>query len=341
MDYAGPLYYQKSLKTEGKAYILLYCCSLTRAVYLDLMPNQTFEEMILSFQRFIARRGRPEKIYSDNAKTFHAGDQWLRKVMREEKIHDFLAQYHINWQFNTSRAPWWGGQYERIVGLVKQSLYKVIGRSTLTWKELESVLLDVEVTLNNRPLGYVEDDMTPILTPSSMMMLDSNFIPEGDPDDDGDLVKRAKYLRRCKDNVWRRWTMEYIRALRERHNLKHKTKELKVNVGDVVLIRGDEKNRAHWKTGIVTELIPGRDGIVRVVRLRAGKSHLERAIQHLYPLEITCDSVKSGASSKSHNLNPSATEFQPRRPQRSAAKSARINIRDQLSSIEEVPEVEW
>ena len=195
--------------------------------------------------------------------------------------------------------------------------------------------------MNNRPLGYVEDDMTPILTPSSMMMLDSNFIPEGEPDcDDVDLVKRAKYLRRCKDNVWKRWTTEYVRALRERHNLKHKSKELKVKVGDVVLIRGDEKNRAHWKTGIVSELIPGRDGVIRVVRLRAGKSHLERAIQHLYPLEITCDSVKSTASSKVSVLSPSATEFQPRRPQRSAARSARSQIREQMSAIEEVPEIE-
>ena len=261
--------------------------------------------------------------------------------MREEKIHDFLAQHHMIWQFNTSRAPWWGGQYERIVGLVKQSLFKVVGRSTLTWKELESVLLDVEITLNNRPLGYVEDDMAPILTPSSMMMLDSNFVPEAEPDsDDGDLVKRAKYLRRCKDNVWRRWTTEYVRALRERHNLQHKTKPLKIKVGDVVIIRGDEKNRAHWKTGIVIELIPGRDGVVRVVRLRAGKSFLERAIQHLYPLEISCDNVKSIATPKTSTLNPMATVFQPPRPRRTAAESARSQIRDQLARINEEPEVE-
>jgi hypothetical protein len=29
----------------------------------------------------------------------------------------------------------------------------------LRWKELEEVLLDVEVTLNNRPLTYVEVDL--------------------------------------------------------------------------------------------------------------------------------------------------------------------------------------
>ena len=32
--------------------------------------------------------------------------------------------------------------------------------------ELEEVILDVETTLNNRPLGYVEDDIyMPVLTP--------------------------------------------------------------------------------------------------------------------------------------------------------------------------------
>ena len=153
-------------------------------------------------------------------------------------------------------------------------------------------------------------------------------------------MKRDKYLRRCKDNVRRRWTTEYVRALRERHNLQHKTKELKVKVGDVVVVRGDEKNRAHWKTGVVSELIPGRDGVVRVVRLRAGKAYLERAIQHLYPLEISCDNVKSTAASKPSTLSPAAKEFQPRRPRRTAAESAQSQIRDQLAKINEVPEVE-
>ena len=42
--------------------------------------------------------------------------------------------------------------------------------------------------------------------------------------------------------------------------------------------KGNEKNREKGKIGLVQELIPGRDGAVRGVRLRAGKSFLERAI---------------------------------------------------------------
>ena len=52
------------------------------------------------------------------------------------------------------------------MGVVKRALYKSIGRASLTWNELEEVLLDVEVALNDRPLSYVEDDVQlPVLTP--------------------------------------------------------------------------------------------------------------------------------------------------------------------------------
>ena len=39
VDYAGPLRYRISRQREGKAYVLLYACSLTRGVYPDLLPS--------------------------------------------------------------------------------------------------------------------------------------------------------------------------------------------------------------------------------------------------------------------------------------------------------------
>jgi hypothetical protein len=218
--------------------------------------------------------------------------------MKDEQLHDWLAKLKIVWQFNLSRAPWWGGQFERMVGLVKRALYKTTGRANLSWKELEEVLLDIETTLNNRPLSYVEDDIqTPILTPHAMIVGRPNLIPEGgelDGDDEAEVTlrKRAKYVQRCKDAWWSRWSAEYLRSLRERHNMKNQTKEMNTKPGDVVLIKGDERNRGKWKIGVIDTLIKGRDGIVRAVRLRAGKSYLERTIQQLYPLELSCDRKK-------------------------------------------------
>ena len=73
---------------------------------------------------------------------------------------------------------------------------------------------------------------------------------------------------------------------------------------------------------IVEELISGRDGIVRAARLRAGKGTLERAEQHLYPLELTCDRENVKSSSQ---LNPEAPTFRPRRD---AAVAAQCRIQD-------------
>ena len=150
--FAGPIRYISRAKTESKAYLALYACSLTRAVHLDLLKSLETSEFIGSLKRFIARRGRPEIIYSDNGSTFKAADKWLEKVQQDQRFHDLRAGLTIKRQFNLSRAPWWGGQFERLIGLFKAALYKTIGNGTLRWAELEEVVLDVEVALNNRPL---------------------------------------------------------------------------------------------------------------------------------------------------------------------------------------------
>ena len=79
--------------------------------------------------------------------------------MTDEKLNDYLSRQGIKGQFNLSRPPLWNGQFERMVGIVKGSLYKTIGNGFLTWTELEEVVLDVEVAVNNRPLGYIQDDV--------------------------------------------------------------------------------------------------------------------------------------------------------------------------------------
>ena len=163
VDFAGPIKYLKKPKQEAKSYIVLYACSLSRAVYLELLHSLETQEFLQSFKRLVARKGRPSKVYSDNARTFN----------------DYLATNQICWQFNLSRAPWWGGQFERLIGLVKRALHKTIGNGCLRWNELQDILLDVEVALNCRPLTYLEDDIQmPTLTPNAMMFVGSTFAPE-------------------------------------------------------------------------------------------------------------------------------------------------------------------
>ena len=78
-----------------KAYNVLFACCLTQSVYLEILPNLSVEEFIRIIKRLIARRGRREKIFSDNGKTFVAAAQWLRKIRNDEKLNDLLAKQGI------------------------------------------------------------------------------------------------------------------------------------------------------------------------------------------------------------------------------------------------------
>ncbi|XP_057294575.1 uncharacterized protein LOC130623094 [Hydractinia symbiolongicarpus] len=227
------------------------------------------------------------------------------------------------------RAPWWGGQFERLVVLVKQAMCKAIGRTFLSFSELEDVLLAVEQTLNNRSLSYVTDDIQQeILTPNSLIFGQINRVPTEEDKHDvekGDLRKRFKFIQRCKEATWQRWSQEYVRSLRERHNLKHELKRAEPKPGEVVMIKGDRKNRGKWTIGVVTNTFVGRDGITRAVELRTSKNTLERAVQHLYPLELSCDIAPKNDNVTS-TLNAEANEF---RPKRNASAKARVQIENQ------------
>ena len=57
VDFAGPIRYQAKARTEKKAYLVLYGCSLTRAIHLDLLRSLQLGEFLQSLREFIARRG--------------------------------------------------------------------------------------------------------------------------------------------------------------------------------------------------------------------------------------------------------------------------------------------
>ena len=159
VDFAGPLKYKINKKQVGKSYVLIFTCASCRAVHLELTKSQEAEEFQRKLNAFIARRGRPSLIISDNAATFKATAKWIKVIRRSERLQNFLATIEINWRFNLAKSPWWGGIYERLIRDIKRALYKTLGRSHLSFESLEMVLLDIESHMINRPLTYVESDI--------------------------------------------------------------------------------------------------------------------------------------------------------------------------------------
>ena len=169
VDFAGPLYVKNNTGEMEKVYIVLFTCCVTRAVHLELVAHLDTSAFINCLRRFCSRRGTPRLINSDNAMTFKAADQLLKKLANNHTFEDFLQYRRIKWKFNLPLSPWWGGYFERMVGCVKRCLRKVLGNSRLTYDELSTVFTEVENTLNSRPLTYLYDELGEALTPSHLL----------------------------------------------------------------------------------------------------------------------------------------------------------------------------
>ena len=171
VDFAGPLYVQvtgQSIKT----YVCLFTCGSTRALHLKLTQDLTADSFLLAFRRFAGRRGLPLKIMSDNGKTFKAASQVVTKIKQSTQVKQYLTNRRVEWDFIVEKATWWGVFWERLVRSVKNCIKKVVGRSTLNFEELRTLLVEVEATLNNRPITYVYDDENHIsypLTPAGLI----------------------------------------------------------------------------------------------------------------------------------------------------------------------------
>ena len=156
VDFAGLLVYKKSKNEEGKAYILIFTCAVLRAVHLEVMKTQTGEDFRRNLDAFVTRKTKPQQMVSNNAAVFKTTMDWIRKIRRSEQFQHFLAAQEIQWRFNLAKSPWWGGFCERILQDVKRTLYKTLGKTHLTFKQLEVVVTDNERHMNNCPLTYIE-----------------------------------------------------------------------------------------------------------------------------------------------------------------------------------------
>ena len=272
-------------------------------------------------------------IVSDNAKTFRAAKKWLATLRKDEDLFNFLSAKEIEWKFNMSRAPWWGGFFERLIGITKSTLSKAIGRALLTFEELEEVLLDVESVLNNRPLCYLGEEFEmPVVTPNLLFRgQPTRFLEEnGENMSEGEeMTRRLRYLRKCRDNVRKRWLDEYLRALQERFNTRSTpTHEATITKGSLVLLKDTTKNKANWKIGRVVNPIVGKDGVTRGYKLLTGNGYVvERPLQLLCDLEISGTSDDSGSSVEDaeHSgdiIETGANQRRPQRPEREARRTA-------------------
>jgi len=290
IDYAGPLIMRETSLRKArqyKVYISVFVCMSVKAVHLELVSDLTSEAFLAAFNRFVARRGLPSSVYSDCGTNFVGASKKLFDLVNNPKIQEQLSSKFVcEWHFNPPSAPHFGGLWEAAVRSTKSLLVRVLGNQVLSLEEFSTVLCRIESVLNSRPLTASSNDPNDLecLTPGHFLIgRPLCAVPEEEVLDSSlGLKNRWKLLQQLSQSFWRRWSSEYL------NTLQIKTRWIKgqenVKVGDLVVIKDNLSSPLVWKLGRIRELLPGPDGVVRVVKLLTNQGLITRPVVKIVPL---------------------------------------------------------
>ena len=299
IDFAGPFLVKANITSRGKAnvkaYICLFTCATSRAIHLEITLDLTTSTFLDAFKRFVATRGTPSLIYTDNGKTFECAAKCIAKKINGHGNSNFSCieffNSNITWNFIPPRSPWWGGFYERLVQTVKKCLRKAITDSTYNYFQFETFIKNIEGVVNARPLVDLQNDISQeIITPSSLVLgrRTREIVEQEELPLKESISRRKETINKNHEIFWNIFQKDYLLNLKE---FKHKNRSgiTTPHIGDIVHIKVENQPRSSWKLGKVTELIKGKDEIVRVVKVKTPLgdhcTELIRPVQHLYPLE--------------------------------------------------------
>ena len=199
-----------------KRWCCLFTCLTTRAVHIEVVPSLEAETCLTAITLFIARKGKPATILSDNGTNFVGAAKEMRDCINAWNLSDIemsLAQKDIKWKLNTPRAPHFGGIWARLVRSCKKAMIAVLDGRSLTDDVLITTMCLVEQTLNARPLTSVSDDPDDLeaLTPNRFLLGRANLATPFLPDAQRytDLRRVFRVSQAYSDMIWTRWTKEY------------------------------------------------------------------------------------------------------------------------------------
>ena len=290
VDYFGPMIVKRG-RTEYKRYGCLFTCLVTRAVHIEIAHSLDTDSFVHALQRFIARRGEPNEIRSDNGTNFVGAKKELAAAIKEwnqDQIHSYLLQKNITWIFNPPGASHMGGVWERMIRTVRSLMVSLGQEQKMTDECLCTLMCNIESIINGRPLTKLSEDPTDPrpLTPNHLLLLRAG--PTLPP---GKFVVQDLYRRRWKqvqylaDLFWKRWLKEYLPLLQERHKWLEQRPNLQP--GDLVLVVSDDTARNCWPLGLVVETYPSGDGLVRSVRVKTQTGLYVRPVTKICLLEAS------------------------------------------------------
>ena len=292
VDLAGPFLVLKDTYHQ-KVWIVLFSCLVTRATYLVIVSDLKASTFMRALLELCARHSTPLILVSDNATNFACTSRILERIKNDL---DVSLHVPLEWKFIPVKAPWVGGIYERIIGIMKSELLKMTRGACLTYIEFKSHVIEIERVLNNRPLQQVGD--SEVITPNMLvygrkvdvdgnlssiqidtLLKNSKLLSKKLPAIYADNVKR-------KNEFWRAFQAQYLDLLKFKTGIKESGSRGRIpRLGDLVMIY-DSDPRIKPKKALITKVIESDDGEIRKCKVKLGNKESIRPICSFRDLEM-------------------------------------------------------
>jgi hypothetical protein len=319
IDFLGP-FVPFGTADPQKLWILVCSCTLTRALLLRTVQGldlktfrHTFNQLCFDYNL------EPETIISDRAETFQGAYTRLVWAKQAAINHPSIRGNgpRIQWHFNASRAPWWGGFFERMMRMIKGKLAKLFmlqpHKHFPSLAAFNEAMSWVQLVLNSRPISweptcgrYGQPVLALDLFLPRLPDLDNPFEVEVkdvwlESASRGDIHRAMETRAQWQAQLWNLFTDTYLAELRKRRAEQAIAHHFPlIDVGQVVFYKppviGREQTpmgRLKWRMARVTKLHPGRDGHVRSADIEYFCKETEKwcalnsqSIKHLAPLEV-------------------------------------------------------
>lgn len=292
VDFAGPLTMRENKLRKArqyKVYICVFVCMSVKAVHLEVVTELSTAAFLAAFDRFVARRGLPQDIFSDCGTNFVGAAREIRLLLVDSKNQELVTAHSpCNWHFNPPGAPHFGGLWEAAVKSMKSSLVRVLGTHNPTYEELSTVLCRIEAVLNSRPMTPMTSSPLDLdyLTPGHFLIGQPLLaVPDRAVSEEQHVATRWKLLHQCHQAFWRRWSAEYLSSLQTR--TKWCVDRPNIEVGNMVVVKDSQSPPLQWRIGRITKVIPGDDGVVRVAHVHTQSGDFSRPVVKLVLLPTT------------------------------------------------------
>ena len=290
LDFAGPVICKGvvNARARRKCWILLYCCRSTKAVCMLPTAGYDTENFLIRHEEFIARKGDPKEIVSDQgSQLLAAGVVFAKRESPESWDWARIKRENCTstWVYIPVGSQHHNGLPESMVKVLKKSLSQTLNPGVvLSYEELVTLLARISCSVNSRPLGLQnlsntdqQEELLLPITPNHMLLGRSS--PESPPlnySHDDRFCRRLAFVAEVEAEWWRRWISTVLPTMLPAKKWKHEKENLMK--GDVVMLTYEGNVKDDYVLAKVIDEYPDAKGLVRRVKVRFRKKNAKEPL---------------------------------------------------------------